>query len=143
MEVNGLKNSKVIVSGSNGHEVPRRIDGDPRRSFGYRYFDAVEHVRLPRFQHVGLGGSRRPNFLRDLLWVPAHVECQDGQQGEVYLPTLYPGSESDESAHVRLGRITEWVNLGEGLVGGLGLKTFVIGDAETSLLEMSELEIAG
>jgi type VI secretion system protein ImpE len=85
----------------------------------------------------------RLSFLRDLLWAPVHVECLDGQQGEVYVPTLYPGSERDANEEVRLGRITEWVNLGEGLVGGLGLKTFMIGDVETSILEVNELVMAG
>lgn len=83
----------------------------------------------------------RPHFLRDLLWVPARLECHDGQQGDVYLPALYPGSETDGNEQVRLGRITEWDDLGQQLIGGRGLKTLLVDDAEVSLLEIRELEI--
>jgi type VI secretion system protein ImpE len=83
----------------------------------------------------------RPHFLRDLLWVPARVECRDEQQGDVYLPALYPGSETEDNEQVRLGRITEWIELGQGLIGGLGLKTFLIDEVECSLLEIRELQI--
>ena len=83
----------------------------------------------------------RPHFLRELLWVPAHVECHDGQQGDVFLPALYPGSDRDDNEQVRLGRITEWIDLGQGLVGGRGLKTFLVDDVECSVLEVHELHI--
>jgi type VI secretion system protein ImpE len=124
----------------NGRAFAGISDSDDRICPALELFSNGAYMWLP-FQRIKMISLRRPNFLRDLLWVPAHVECLDGQQGEVYLPTLYPRSESDENQQVRLGRITEWVNLGEGLVGGLGLKTFVIGDVETSLLEINELKI--
>jgi protein involved in temperature-dependent protein secretion len=57
----------------------------------------------------------------------------------VFLPVLYVGSEQHESEQVRLGRITEWVGLGGGLVGGAGQKTFIIDDGEKALLEIREL----
>jgi type VI secretion system protein ImpE len=57
------------------------------------------------------------------------------------VPVLYAGSEKDENEQVRLGRITEWVNLGEGLAGGVGQRTFIIDDGERSLLEIRELEV--
>ncbi len=126
----------------NGRAFAGISDSDDRLWPALELFSNGMYMWLP-FQQIKTVSLRRPNFLRDLLWVPAHVECQDGQQGDVYFPTLYPGSESDESEQVRLGRITEWVNLGEGLVGGLGLKTLLIGDTETSILEIDELEIVG
>jgi type VI secretion system protein ImpE len=131
--LNGTINGKMFAGIS---------DSDDRVWPALELFTNGAYMWLP-LQHIKTLSLPRPNFLRDLLWVPAHLECQDGQQGDVYLPALYPGSENDENEQVRLGRITEWVDLGEGLVGGLGLKTFVIGDAETSLLEINELEIVG
>ncbi len=92
-------------------------------------------------EHVKTLVLPRPHFLRDLLWVPARLECHDGQQGDVYLPALYSGSDTDEHELVRLGRITEWIDLGEGLVGGRGLKTFLVDDRECSVLEIQELQI--
>jgi type VI secretion system protein ImpE len=137
------KASAPLLSGTiNGRAFACMSDSDDRLWPALEVFSNGAYMWLP-LQHIKTVTLPRPHFLRDLLWVPAHVECQDGQQGDVYLPALYPGSESEESAQVRLGRITEWVNLGEGLVGGLGLKTFVIGGAETSLLEINELVIVG
>ena len=81
-----------------------------------------------------------PKHLRDLLWVPATVEIEDGPAGELFLPVLYAGSEEESDDKVRLGRMTEWIDLGEGLAGGVGQKTFLVDDREVSILEIGELE---
>jgi type VI secretion system protein ImpE len=82
-----------------------------------------------------------PSYLRDLMWMPAKLECQGGEGGDAFLPVLYAGSEQDENEQVRLGRMTEWVALGEGLVGGVGQKTFLVDGGERALLEIRELMI--
>jgi len=74
------------------------------------------------------------------LWVPASLEIEDGPVGDVFLPVLYAGSELEADDQVRLGRITEWVDLGAGLTGGVGQKTFLVDDREVSILEIGELE---
>ena len=53
---------------------------------------------------------------------------------------LYAGSELEVDDKVRLGRMTEWLDLGAGLVGGVGQKTFLVDDREVSILEVGELE---
>jgi type VI secretion system protein ImpE len=126
----------------NGRAFAGMTDSDDRVWPVLEVFANAAYTWIP-LQHIKTLRLSRPRFLRDLLWAPVHLECLDGQQGEVYVPTLYPGSERDENEQVRLGRITEWVSLGGGLVGGLGLKTFLIGDAETSILEINELVMAG
>jgi len=93
----------------------------------------VEQVRALRIDP--------PKQLRDLLWIPVSIEIEDGQGGEAFMPVLYVGSEKDENEQVRLGRLTEWINLGEGIAGGLGQRTFLIDDSERSLLEIRDLEI--
>ncbi len=54
-----------------------------------------------------------PRFPRDLLFIPAHLELED-EQGEVFLPALYPGSHEHADDSVRLGRGTDWKELDGG-----------------------------
>jgi type VI secretion system protein ImpE len=81
-----------------------------------------------------------PKHLRDLLWLPATMEVVDRTPVDVFLPVLYAGSEHDENDKIRLGRMTDWLGLGEGIAGGRGQKVFLAGDEEKALLEIRELE---
>ena len=100
-----------------------------RNSYIWVPFERIRKVVIPQ-----------PKHLRDLLWVPASLEIEDGPVGDVFLPVLYAGSELEADDQVRLGRITEWVDLGAGLTGGVGQKTFLVDDREVSILEIGELE---
>jgi type VI secretion system protein ImpE len=82
----------------------------------------------------------QPKHLRDLLWIPATLEIGDSQPGEVFLPVIYAGSEREDNDQIRLGRLTEWIALGEGLAGGVGQRTFLIDEGERAILEMRDLE---
>ena len=100
-----------------------------RDSYSWIPFERIHKVVIPQ-----------PKHLRDLLWVPATVDIEDGPVGEAFLPVLYAGSELEVDDKVRLGRMTEWLDLGAGLVGGVGQKTFLVDDREVSILEVGELE---
>jgi type VI secretion system protein ImpE len=81
-----------------------------------------------------------PRSLRDLLWLPAQLASFDGQLGEVFLPSLYPGSGAHPDDLVRLGRKTEWLEPGAGIMRGAGLKLFLVGDDARSLPELGEVQ---
>ena len=66
----------------------------------------------------------------ELVWRRADVELLSGKQGEVFIPLIYAASETDQE---RLGRVTEWHTHSEGLVTGLGLKQFLVGDDAVGL----------
>ena len=82
----------------------------------------------------------KPKQLRDLLWTPATIEAGDGATGDVYLPVLYVASHSEEDDQLRLGKITDWRGLGDGLAGGVGQKTFLADASEISILEIRDIE---
>ncbi|MFO0698095.1 MAG: type VI secretion system accessory protein TagJ [Nitrospira sp.] len=129
------------ISGTlNGQGFRTFADSDDRFGPVLELFVNGAYMWLP-LEQIKTLVLPRPHFLRDLLWVPAQLECHDGQQGDVFLPALYSRSEIDENEQVRLGRLTEWIDLGEGLVGGRGLKTFLVDDVECSVLEIQELHI--
>jgi type VI secretion system protein ImpE len=78
---------------------------------------------------------------RDLLWLPAHLALRDGPEGDVFLPALYPNSHEHPDDAVKLGRATDWKG-GEGEpVLGAGLKVFLRGDDDISILEWRQLEM--
>jgi type VI secretion system protein ImpE len=88
----------------------------------------VELVELRPFQ--------RP---RDLLWRLAHMIVRGGPDGEVYLPTLYHGSHDDPDNALRLGRATDWRGGKAEPMRGVGQRTFLVGDAGRTILEMQQL----
>ena len=80
-----------------------------------------------------------PRFPRDLLWAPAEVVLKDEQVGQVFLPALYPASATHDDEKIRLGRQTDWQDQPEGLVFGVGQRTFLVGEEAMGLLEWREL----
>lgn len=100
-------------------------------STGKYYWVPLERVRLIEF--------RKPERPRDLLWLRAHLTVADGPDGEVYLPTLYPGSHADDDPRVRMGRVTDWSGGAGQAVTGIGLRTFLVGEEARTILEMREL----
>ncbi len=82
---------------------------------------------------------RPPKRPRDLLWRRAHMIVRDGPDGEVFLPTIYAGAE-DAPDSVRLGRSTDWREGDEGLVEGVGLRMFLIGDEGRTIMDIGTLD---
>jgi len=80
---------------------------------------------------------KAPRFPRDLLFLPAHLELEE-EEGEVFLPTLYPASYEHPDDRVKLGRLTDWKELAAGLVLGVGQHTYLRDDDEIGLLEWRE-----
>jgi type VI secretion system protein ImpE len=77
---------------------------------------------------------------RDLLWRCAHMIVRGGPDGDVFMPVLYPGSASDATDAIRLGRATEWRG-GDGVpMRGAGQRMFLIGDEDKSILELKKLK---
>lgn len=81
-----------------------------------------------------------PKQLRDLVWTPARIESADGSSGEIYILTLYEGSGSHSNDQVRLGRMTDWKEAGEGLYLASGLRLFLIDGEDRALLDVRSLE---
>ena len=68
----------------------------------------------------------------------AGQKTKDGQEGVVYMPTVYPWTAKDMPNPLRLGRGTEWQD-DSGLVRGLGMREFLIGEEAKTLAELTEI----
>ena len=90
-------------------------------------FDALRELALPE-----------PQTLLDLLWAPAQVTTRDGLALNCFLPVLYPASFRHEDDRLKLGRMTDWTDLGSGFCRGVGQHVFQVGDEDIGLLEIRE-----
>ncbi len=102
----------------------------------------LEVMAHGRYFWVGLEQVRLltinpPRYPRDLLFVPAQLELED-EQGDIFLPALYPGSHEHPDDQVRLGRGTDWKEFDGGPTLGLGLHTYLRDDDAIGLLEWRE-----
>jgi type VI secretion system protein ImpE len=100
-------------------------------STGKYYWIPMDQVELVEL--------RKPTRPRDLLWRRAHMIVNNGPDGEVYLPTLYAGTQSEADDRVRMGRVTEWRGGKGSPTRGIGLRTFLVGDEGRTILEIENL----
>jgi type VI secretion system protein ImpE len=92
------------------------------------------------YEHIRVIEIDPPRTLRDLIWVPARVEALDGTTGEVFIPATYFGSGASTDDRVRLGRMTEWKASADDVTQGIGLRLFLVGDEEQSVLDTRSIE---
>lgn len=98
-----------------------------------------EYVWLP-FEQIKRLEIVPPKQLRDFMWASVRIEALDGTVGEVYVPSLYAGTSTHPDDQVRLGRITEWMKIGDDLLRSYGLRLFAVDGDEKSLFEVGVLE---
>ncbi|MBV8572580.1 MAG: virulence protein SciE type [Acidobacteriaceae bacterium] len=138
-----VENNKASRAGTlNGKPFHSIEDLDPRIGPRLEMFVAGEYVWLP-FEHIGSVRMEAPKLLRDTLWATAIVQTGPsfkGQEfGEVLLPVLSPFSWQHERDEVKLGRVTEWEQQGDGLIP-YGQKLFLINDEDAiPMLDIREL----
>lgn len=81
-----------------------------------------------------------PKSLRDLFWIQAKLETSNGTNGEVMVPSLYVNTHQSQNDQIRLGRMTDWRELGEDLFAGEGLKLFWMDGQDIPVLELKEVD---
>ncbi|MCI0365252.1 MAG: hypothetical protein L0Y44_02405 [Phycisphaerales bacterium] len=101
-------------------------------SNGKYYWVPFEKVDVIEFE-----AAQRP---RDLLWRAAHLVVHGGPDGQVFVPVLYAGSHANDDELVRLGRITDWRQTAGPIVRGCGQRSFLVGDGDRSILELTKIE---
>jgi len=77
---------------------------------------------------------------RDLLWRRANLCVTEGPDGEVYLPTVYWSPEA--TAEQRLGYATDFLGGEDAPVRGIGLRSFLVGDDASTILELGTVKFA-
>jgi type VI secretion system protein ImpE len=91
-------------------------------------FEAVESIEFAK-----------PESPRDLLWRKAEIQVRGGPDGEVFFPVIYPTAPEPPDEQLQLGRATEWRGEEGQPIRGVGQRTFLVGDADVPILELTTL----
>jgi type VI secretion system protein ImpE len=82
-----------------------------------------------------------PEDLRDLVWLPARLQFENGGESVALIPTRYPGSSASADGQVALARKTIWEEIGPDAHRGLGQRVFATDAEEVSMLEVRALTL--
>ena len=136
----------AVAGTLNGDPFGSLMDADPRIGARLEVFIAGQYTWLP-LEHVASVHMAPPQRLRDLLWAPAVVRPAESfralELGELLMPVLTPEASRHEDAAVRLGRVTDWLELADGRAYPVGQKLLLVDGEELPILEVRELTIAG
>lgn len=132
------------VSGTiNGAAFGDLRDGDPRIGPRLEAIIGGRYTWIP-FRHLVRVEIKPPSRLRDLFWAPAEIEATEelgNYCGDVILPVVTPFAFRNPNEAVRLGRVTEWVELEGGLEAPEGQKLLLVDGEELPILELRSLVI--
>jgi type VI secretion system protein ImpE len=82
-----------------------------------------------------------PEDLRDLVWMPAQLEFENGGGVVSLIPSRYVGSEGSDDGLIALSRKTTWELTGEDDAHGLGQRLLTTDTGEVPFLEVRTLVI--
>lgn len=104
-------------------------------------FEAIikgSYTWLP-FEQVKQIRTTAPKTLRDRYWVQTEFEMENGTNGEMFLPALYVNSWKSDDDLVRLGRATNWTDVGNDIYFGEGLRVFQFDAGHTPIFDIETI----
>jgi type VI secretion system protein ImpE len=84
-----------------------------------------------------------PADLRDMVWMPAHLQFENGGEAVALIPTRYPGSEAATDGLIALARKTVWEEVSQDAHHGLGQRIIATDIDEIPLMEIRAISIHG
>ena len=84
-----------------------------------------------------------PEDLRDMVWMPAHLQFENGGESVALIPTRYPGSETSEEGLIALARKTTWEQIGVDAYRGFGQRIITTDLGELPLMEIRSINLEG
>jgi type VI secretion system protein ImpE len=83
-----------------------------------------------------------PEDLRDMVWIPAQLQFENGGESVALIPTRYTGSEDATDGLVALARKTLWEEVAPDVHYGLGQRIIATDAIEVPLMEVRALSIS-
>jgi type VI secretion system protein ImpE len=80
-----------------------------------------------------------PEDLRDAVWMPAHLDFENGGESLALIPTRYQGSERSADGALQLARKTEWRELAPEVWAGSGQRVFGSDDGDYALMDVRDI----
>ena len=85
--------------------------------------------------------TKKPEDLRDLIWLPAQFTWVNGGQAYGLLPVRYPGSETSADPAILMSRKTEWREVAADVYQGLGQRMMTTDQDEYPLLDIRSINL--
>jgi len=82
-----------------------------------------------------------PEDLRDLVWMPAQLQFENGGESLALIPTRYPGSEASDDGSIALARKTSWELVAGDAYRGLGQRILVTDSGESPILDVRTISV--
>jgi type VI secretion system protein ImpE len=83
-----------------------------------------------------------PEDLRDIVWIPAHLQFDNGGESVALIPTRYAGSESAADGAIALARKTVWEEVAAETYHGLGQRVITTDQGDTPILDIRAIRLA-
>jgi type VI secretion system protein ImpE len=84
-----------------------------------------------------------PEDLRDMVWIPARLQFENGGESVALIPTRYPGSASSTDGLIALARKTVWEEIAPDSHRGLGQRVLATDADEVPLLDARTITLTG
>src|SRR5260370_22228142 len=84
-----------------------------------------------------------PEDLRDMVWMPAHLQFENGGESCALVPTRYPRSEAAGDGLIALARETVWEEVAPDTHRGLGQRILATDTGDVPLMEVRTISLTG
>jgi type VI secretion system protein ImpE len=84
-----------------------------------------------------------PEDLRDMVWMPAHLQFENGGESVALIPTRYPGSAASPDGLIVLARKTVWEEISPDTHRGLGQRILTTDTDDVPLMEVRAITLNG
>jgi type VI secretion system protein ImpE len=91
------------------------------------------------FEQIKTIAISPPTQNRDMLWLEAKLELRNGRAVGVSTFPLYHLTHEDSDERVQLGRVTDWIDAGAGLMRGVGQRLLLVDGQEVPFLDVREI----
>jgi type VI secretion system protein ImpE len=135
---------RAPLSGTcNGREFQEFRDLDDRVAGVLEVITSTGKYYWVPWQNIESLEMEPPKVPLDLLYRRTQIEVLGGPNGEVYIPTRYVAAADEQlDDSLLLGRATDWIGEEGGLVQGRGLRTWLVGEDDLSIMEIETLSFA-
>ncbi len=96
-------------------------------------------IPFARLAHIKI---EIPVDLRDCVWLPAHLQFENGGEALALIPTRYDGSDQNTSGEIQLARKTEWQERSPQVWTGLGQRVLTSEAGDHAIMDVREINFA-
>jgi type VI secretion system protein ImpE len=93
------------------------------------------------FSRLSTVSVEPPADLRDMVWMPASLQFENGGESVALIPTRYPGSDASGDGLLALARKTIWTEVAPDTHHGLGQRIIATDGGDVPLMDIRSLSI--